>query len=174
MCAGVLRKDLYQRLGLATIDIPPLRERREEIHVLTHRFLERFSREFQRPMPAVSRSMAELLRTYEWPGNVRELESLVKRWVVLGGESSVQAQIEARRAAAQRRRAAKSRTGPGLREIGRRAARDAERTALQEALLLAKGNRAAAARELKVSYRTLLQKLSEVGLAPPARIKRTG
>jgi two-component system response regulator AtoC len=172
--AGVLRTDLYQRLGLATIDIPPLRERREEIDVLTHRFLERFSREFQRPMPPVSRSMAELLRTYEWPGNVRELESLVKRWVVLGGESSIRAQIEARRAAAQRRRAAKSGTGPGLREIGRRAARDAERTALQEALLRAKGNRAAVARELRVSYRTLLQKLSEVGLAPPARIKRTG
>jgi DNA-binding NtrC family response regulator len=171
--AGVFRRDLYQRLALATIDIPPLRERREEIDVLTHRFLERFSREFQRPMPPVSRSMAELLRSYEWPGNVRELESLLKRWVVLGGEGSVRSQIEARRAAAQRKHGARTGTGPGLREIGRRAARDAERTALQEALLRAKGNRAAAARELKVSYRTLLQKITEVGLTPPTRMKRT-
>jgi two-component system response regulator AtoC len=172
--AGVFRRDLYELLALATIDIPPLRERREEIDVLTRRFLERFSREFQRPMPLVSKSMAELLRSYEWPGNVRELESIVKRWVVLGGEGSVRAQIEARRAAAGRRHAAQAGAGPGLREIGRQAAREAERAALQEALLGARGNRAAAARALRVSYRTLLQKLTEVGLAPPTRVKRTG
>jgi two-component system response regulator AtoC len=171
---GVFRRDLYDRLAVATLDVPPLRERREEIDELTHRFVERFARQFQRPIPPVARPMSDLLRDYDWPGNVRELESIVKRWVVLGSESSVRAQIEARRAAARRKHAAQAGVGLGLREIGRRAAREAERAALHEALLRARGNRAAAARELKVSYRTLLQKLTEVALAPPTSVTRTG
>jgi DNA-binding NtrC family response regulator len=109
--------------------------------------------------------MAEFLRSYDWPGNVRELESIVKRWVVLGGEDSVRAEIAARRVASRRKHAARIGAGLGLREIGRLAAREAERLALQEAMLRARGNRAAVARELKVSYRTLLQKLAETGLA---------
>jgi|RhiMetdeSRZDD1v2_1073273.scaffolds.fasta_scaffold97586_6 two-component system, NtrC family, response regulator AtoC len=171
---GVFRKELYKRLALVTIDIPPLRERREEINALTHRFLERFACEFQRPMPLVTRSMADLLRGYAWPGNVRELESIVRRWVVLGDESSVRAQIEARQRAVRRRHAAPAGTALGLLEIGRGAAREAERVALQEALLRTRGNRAAAARELKISYRTLLQKLAGAKLAPPSRVKRLG
>lgn len=171
---NVFRRDLYQRLTPATIDIPPLRERREEIDALTWGFLERFAREFQRPRPTVSKSMAELFRDYAWPGNVRELEAIVKRWVVLGDERRVRAEIEGRRAAARRQHLAKTSVTLGLHEIGRRAAREAERLALQEALLRARGNRAAVARELRVSYRTILQKLTEVGLLTPSRGKRAG
>jgi DNA-binding NtrC family response regulator len=171
---GAFRRDLYQRLAHAMVEIPPLRERREEIDGLAERFLERFSRDFQRPLPSVSDSMAELLRNYEWPGNVRELESIVKRWVVLSDEATVRAEIEARQAAARRRHAAQAGTARGLREIGRLAAREAERAALQEALVLANGNRAAAARRLRVSYRTLLQKLAEAGLTSAMKGERTG
>jgi DNA-binding NtrC family response regulator len=171
---GAFRRDLYQRLAQATVDIPPLRERREEIDVLTERFLKRFSRDFQRPLPSVSKAMAELLRNYGWPGNVRELESIVKRWVVLSDEAAVRAEIEARQAAVRRRHAAQTGAARGLREIGRLAAREAERAALQEAMLLAKGNRAAAARRLRVSYRTLLQKLAEAGLTSSMKVERTG
>jgi two-component system response regulator AtoC len=170
----VFRKELYERLARVTIDVPPLRERSEEIDALTHRFLERFACEFQQPMPLVTRSMAELLRGYEWPGNLRELESIVKRWVVLGDEASVRAEIEARQRATRHRHAAPAGTALGLLEIGRGAAREAERVALQEALLRTRGNRAAAARELKVSYRTLLQKLTRTTLASPSGAQRIG
>ena len=171
VAGGLFRRDLYERLAVATIDVPPLRERREEIDPLVQSFLERFSREFQRPVPPVSESMSKLLRTYGWPGNVRELENIIKRWVVLGSEDRVREEIEARRAAAEH--APQSGTHRGLREIARRAAREAERMVLQDALRRARGNRAAVAREQKISYKTLLQKLTEAGLAPAPRPKRS-
>jgi DNA-binding NtrC family response regulator len=171
---GLFRRDLYERLAVATLDVPPLRERGEEIDSLAQRFLQRFAREFQRPVPPVSESMAELLKSYDWPGNVRELENVIKRWVVLGSADQVREEIEARRAVAGRGRTAPAGARLGLREIARRAARDAERVVLQEALRQARGNRAAVARELRVSYKTLLLKLTEAGLTPTPTIKRTG
>ena len=165
VAAGLFRSNLYERLAVATIDVPPLRHRREEIDPLVQRFLKRFAREFHRPVPHVSEAMAELLRTYTWPGNVRELEQIVKRWVVLGDEDHVRDEIEARRVAEQSAHMTTSSGGLGLRDIARRAARDAERMALEEALRRFQGNRAAVARFLKVSYKTILQKLDEAGLS---------
>jgi two-component system response regulator AtoC len=166
VASGRFRGDLYERLSVATIDVPPLRERRDEIAPLVQHFFEQFGREFQRPVPRMSEAMTALLRAYDWPGNVRELENIVKRWVVLGTEDKVREEIEARRAAAGRAAAGGGRT-LGLRDIARQAAREAERQALQDALERSHGNRAAAARQLRVSYKTLLQKLAETGLATP-------
>jgi DNA-binding NtrC family response regulator len=172
LAAGRLRSDLYETLAVATITVPPLRERREEVEVLARRFLDSFSAAFERSKPVMTEAMAEALRTYDWPGNVRELENLMKRWVVLGVEADITAELEMRSAAT--RRAAAVRAGaPGLREIGRRAAREAERMALQEALARARGNRSAAARALKVSYKTLLQKLATLGLASTKPLHET-
>ena len=165
VAAGLFRSNLYERLAVATIDVPPLRHRREEIDSLVQRFLERFAREFHRPVPLVSEVMAELLRTYTWPGNVRELEQIVKRWVVLGDEDHVRDEFEARRIAEQSAHMTTSNGHLGLRDIARRAAREAERVALEEALRHFRGNRAAVARHLKVSYKTLLQKLDAAGLS---------
>jgi two-component system response regulator AtoC len=120
----------------------------------------------------MSDAMAELLRSYDWPGNVRELENIVKRWVVLDMEEQVQEEIEARREAARRAFRAVNGRSLGLRDIARQAAREAERIALQDALNRCNGNRAAAARQLKVSYKTLLQKLAETGLSDAPRLRR--
>ena len=169
---GRFRGDLYERLAVATLDVPPLRERRDEIDALVHYFLEHFSREFQRPVPPLSEAMAGLLQSYDWPGNVRELENIIKRWVVLGTEEQVREEIEARRAAVRRACPSTGGQSPGLRDIARQAAREAERLALQEALKRSNGNRAAAARQLRVSYKTLLQKLAEAGLTDTPRLKR--
>ena len=171
VASGRFRGDLYERLAVATIDVPPLRERSEELVPLIGCFLERFSREFQRPAPALTEDMATAFQAYQWPGNVRELEHVVKRWVVLGTPDQIRKDIEERTAASARRR---STTGPalGLRDIARGAARDAERIALLAALQRAKGNRAAVARQLKVSYKTLLQKLSDTGIASTTRTRR--
>lgn len=166
VAAGQIRSDLYERLSVATITVPPLRERPEEIDFLVGHFLERFSTSLQRPIPAVSDATALALRTYEWPGNVRELEHMIKRWIVLGVEADVRNELEMRRASINRM-GTRGATAPGLREIGRQAAREAERRALQDALARTNGNRSAAARALKVTYKTLLQKLTSTGVAPP-------
>lgn len=169
VATGRFRGDLYERLAVATVDVPPLRDRREELDGLIHHFLERFSREYHRPVPPVSEAMTELLHTYDWPGNVRELENIVKRWVVLDMEDQVREEIQARREAFRRAHTTANGSSLGLRDIARQAAREAEKSALQTALSRCGGNRAAAARQLKVSYKTLLQKLAETGLSDTQR-----
>jgi len=159
----------WRLLGTVEVVVPPLRERREEIRHLVERFLTTFAREFSRPEPALSSQLLEMFTAYRWPGNVRELEDLVKRWVVLGDEDRLRQELHLR-ATDGRASAANAASGFGLslREIGRRAARAAEQAAIHEALERVGGNRAAAARLLRVSYKTLLQKMSErdTGAAP--------
>ena len=170
--SGRFQGELYERLSIATIDVPPLRERTEEIVPLAIRFIERFAREFQRPVPELSAGMADALCRYSWPGNTGELENLMKRWIALGMPNEILAELDARAAATARSHRPANGMTLGLRDIAREAAREAERIAIQAALQRAKGNRAAVARQLKVSYKTLLQKLSATGLAPTGRTRR--
>ena len=170
---GRFQGELYERLSVATIDVAPLRERPEEIVPLAMRFIERFAREFARPVPELPEGVVDALHRYRWPGNIRELEGLVKRWVALGMPNEILAELDARAAATARsHRPAANGMALGLRDIARDAAREAERIAIQAALQRAKGNRAAVARQLKVSYKTLLQKLSDTGLATTRRVRR--
>ena len=166
--ASGFQPDLYRLLNVVSIALPPLRERREEIPFLVEHFRRRFAGEFNRPEPTMSQDLLALFGAYDWPGNVRELENLVKRWIVLGDEDQVRSELESRTRMKNPERHAEHQIngeridlGLGLREIGRRAAREAEQTALRRALERVGWNRAAAARLLKISYKTLLQKLSE-------------
>jgi len=86
---GEFRDDLYYRLNVVSIDIPPLRERREDIPALVGLFLERFAGERPAPVTEVSREAMDLLVKYEYPGNVRELENLVHRAVVLARDRTL-------------------------------------------------------------------------------------
>jgi len=171
------REDLFFRLNVVSIHVPPLRERRDEIPALVRYFLERFATRYGRPPPPLSPRLWALLERHAFPGNVRELENLVKRIVVLGSEEPVlRAIISSERA--QARRAQRFRTllreveeSAGelpLREVGRRAAHEAEREAIEQALLLTQWNRKHAARVLGVSYKTLLQKIRACELTPDA------
>jgi len=151
-------------LGVVTIVVPPLRERREEIPLLADHFRVRFAGEFNRPQPKLTSEILELLFAYDWPGNVRELQSLVKRWIVLGDDAHVKEELQSRlraRGGGNGKQQPASIDEVGLREVGRRAARAAEQAALRDALERVGGNRAAAARLLKISYKTLRQKLNE-------------
>jgi two-component system, NtrC family, response regulator AtoC len=156
------REDLYYRLNVVELRIPPLRERREEIPVLTAWFLDRFNLQYGRQKRLAPETLS-LLDEHPWPGNVRELENTVRRMVVLAdGEQEFAALV-----AKSRRPCAPPRlvpVGEGLREIARRAAREAERTALAEVLERVRGNRLAASRILRVSYKTMLNKITEYGL----------
>ena len=89
MKEGRFREDLYYRLNVIRIDIPPLRERREEIPHLTEHFLERYSRELQKPMPRLADETLEYLILYRWPGNVRQLANEVRRMVALAEPGAV-------------------------------------------------------------------------------------
>jgi two-component system response regulator AtoC len=90
---GQFRDDLFFRLNVVSIDLPPLRERRDEIPILTEYFLRRYSEEYGKPYSDVSLETKRLFMEYAWPGNVRELQNLVRRAVVLGTESAVRKEI---------------------------------------------------------------------------------
>jgi transcriptional regulator with PAS, ATPase and Fis domain len=89
VAAGRFREDLYFRLNVVTITIPPLRDRREEIPMLTDHFLKKYSVQYNKPFPAVTPDVSRLFMEYEWPGNIRQLENMIKRMVVLGGEAAI-------------------------------------------------------------------------------------
>jgi two-component system, NtrC family, response regulator AtoC len=171
---GTFREDLYYRVNVVTISVPPLRDRREEIPRLVAHFVEAFARQYARPAPAISLETMRLLQEYGWPGNVRELENMIKRLVVLQSEGLVRDEIALRR----------QRTVPpgptpttvttppatprygelGLKEIAKRAAMEAEKAVLREVLDRVRWNRAEAARILKISYKALLYKIAAAGL----------
>src|SRR5205823_10174658 len=86
---GEFREDLYYRLKVIEVTVPPLRERRKEIVHLTEFFLERYARRYNRPRPQLTPALQELFQSYDWPGNIRELENMVKRTVILQDEQLV-------------------------------------------------------------------------------------
>jgi two-component system NtrC family response regulator len=86
---GEFRDDLYYRLNVVSIEVPPLRERREDIPALADHFLRRFAAEGQAPVKALSREAMDLLVKYHYPGNVRELENIIQRAVVLGRDTTI-------------------------------------------------------------------------------------
>jgi two-component system response regulator AtoC len=177
MTTGLFREDLYYRLNVVAISIPPLRERREEIPVLVDYFMGRFCRQYNRDALKISAATMRLLQDYFWPGNVRELENMIKRAVVLQTEALVQQEIALRSekpwtpkpegapALAQPAAAAAAPEAEmGLKDIARRAAMAAEKAVIKEVLEKVRWNRAEAARLLKISYKAMLYKIRQVGL----------
>jgi two-component system response regulator AtoC len=93
VACGQFREDLYFRLNVVTINLPPLRERREEIPILTEHFLRKYSVQYNKPVTSVTPELAQQFQAYDWPGNVRQLENLVKRMVVLGTEAGISREL---------------------------------------------------------------------------------
>ena len=89
VASGQFREDLYFRLNVVAINLPPLRERREEIPILTEHFLRKYSAQYNKPLTAISPELSQQFLVYDWPGNVRQLENLIKRMVVLGTEAGI-------------------------------------------------------------------------------------
>ena len=165
MARGEFREDLYYRVNVVEIRVPPLRERREEIPALASWFLEKFNAQYGRQKQLSPETMTHL-QQHPWSGNVRELENVVRRLVVL---ADVEREIEALVARGRSGHGPLPPPAEGLREIARRAAREAERKALADVLDRVHWNRAEASRMLKVSYKTLLHKIVDCGLTPPPR-----
>jgi len=168
MTHGDFREDLYYRLNVVEITVPPLRERKEEILVLAERFIERFNRQYQRTKALSAETRARLLE-HTWRGNVRELENVIRRIVLLqDGDETFEHMVANGRPHASAAPPSTSQSAEGLRDIARRGAQAAERKALAEVLERVRWNRLEAARVLKISYKTLLNKISECRLRPPA------
>ena len=165
MARGEFREDLYYRLNVVEIQVPPLRERREEIPALVTYFLHKFNAQYGRQKSLSPETLA-LLTEQPWSGNVRELENIIRRMVVLAdGERDFEAQVARLRPVRSVAASPKQSVTESLREIARRGAREAERHALAEVLERVRWNRAEASRILKVSYKTLLNKIKECGIA---------
>jgi two-component system, NtrC family, response regulator AtoC len=172
MRAHQFREDLYYRLNVIEIRIPPLRERREEVPGLVDFFLKKFNAQYGRIVDIPPDTMRVFV-DYHWPGNIRELENAVKRVVVLGTARPVHTEIVGNISRGPRvsmpggalPTAILSPDAPiSLKEIARQAAREAERVAIKEVLDRVHWNRAKAARLLQISYKALLYKIVQCGL----------
>jgi len=168
----VFREDLFYRLNVMTLWVPPLRERRQEIVPLAKEFLNRFSTEYARPAVLLTANVRSALRAYPWPGNIRELENAMRRMVLLGYPDQVMKELHAHQRKRESFQSASimadgiedNVNGLGLKDIAKRAAREAERTAIESVLAETGWNRLRAAKKLKVSYKALLYKMQDCGL----------
>ena len=163
---GGFREDLFHRLNVVRIHVPPLRERKKEIPGLVRYFMKKYSREYDRKLKKLTERGLNLLLDYNWPGNIRELESAIKKIVVLEDEEAVlQSLIDSQNR--EKAFAVDRHIYDGdlsLKEIGKMAALDAERKIIKRVLDQTHWNRSQAAEILKVSYKTLLYKIKESGL----------
>ena len=193
VASGQFREDLYFRLNVVTINLPPLRDRREEIPILTDHFLRKYSVQYNKPMTSISAELSQQFLACDWPGNVRQLENLIKRMVVLGTEAGIARELlqpvmltTPRPLTSASPRAVvppppavaplddddpepavavpAGAANVSLKDIARTAAREAERELILRMLTRTRWNRKEAAENLGISYKALLYKIKENGL----------
>ncbi|MCF8085643.1 MAG: sigma 54-interacting transcriptional regulator [Desulfohalobiaceae bacterium] len=158
------RRDLFYRINVIRLDMPPLRERTEDIPLLVEQFIQRFNQLQNKNIPGIRSEALSLLGAHDWPGNIRELENVIERAFVLcpDGEPIATTHLpeEFHLSGASRQE--------GERDI-RSSRRLSEAQAILRALAEAKGNRSAAARKLGIHKSTLYRKIRAMGLEPPQR-----
>jgi len=162
---GRFREDLFYRLNVIQVFVPPLRERVVEIPLLASYFVERYAKLYGRGGFTIAPAIMERLKQHRYPGNVRELENLIKRMIVLDDPYLTRIRLpEAGANGARLASPAPSVAEPTLREIGRRASQAAESEAIAKMLEQTGWNRVRTARALRISYRALLYKIKQAGL----------
>ncbi len=178
---GSFREDLFYRLNVVSVQLPPLRERRDEIPILADHFMERYAREYGKDPKPMADDVRSAFASYDWPGNIRELENLVKRIVVLGSAEPVLAELRTRSAQAVRAPApcaaalgeldrflAGESDRVSLKRVAREAAQVAEARLIEKVLQRTRWNRKEAAAILQISYKALLYKMRDAGLSDSA------
>lgn len=158
--SGDLREDLYYRISGVCLRLPPLRQRREDILVLTEHFLQKYAIDFQRTAPKLSDETYRLFHEYNWPGNIAELENAAKAIVALGDESVAMGGL---RSLLVRPDANGNGGRVSLKQAARAASREAEKEMILRALARTRWNRRRAAQDLQISYKALLYKLKQMG-----------
>ena len=160
---GRFRADLFYRVNVVHIEMPPLRARSSDVPLLLNFYLHRYCKQMGRGLTPLSDDLVKLLECYHWPGNVRELENLAKRYVVLEDEEQILAALREPRAGAARSEDLFD-LGAPLKVQTKRAVQDLERRIILGVLQANHWNRRKAARSLEISYRGLLYKIKEAGL----------
>jgi len=168
--SGTFRQDLFYRINVVNLHLPPLRERRGDIEDLVAYFLEYYNRKYNCRARALSPELMVVLQKYHWPGNIRELENLVKRYVILGTEEVISSDLVTREQ--EYFNPDIDLDGPiSLKKLTKQAVRELERKVILKVLQANHWNRKQAARALSISYRALLYKIRDAGL-PPNRSSR--
>jgi DNA-binding NtrC family response regulator len=154
---GKFREDLYYRLKVVEIDLPPLRERREDIPLLVNHFLEEFSRYYDKPRPTIQQRAMAALQSHDWPGNVRQLRNVIEGIVVMAGPEitlkSLPGEVRS-----------DDTSSKYIKIPANSSLRDAEREMIQATLMNNGGNRAKTARILGLGRKTLYRKMEEHGI----------
>lgn len=172
------REDLYYRLNVVTVNLPPLRDRVDAVPLLVEHFLEKYNEHYHKKKGPLSAVAMDLFNQYHWPGNIRELENMVKRIVVLGNEEVVLREIKRGNDAPPAAEEGEDLLDLGalgvdftngetmdLKAISKRAAQIAEKRVIEKVLGQTRWNRKEASGRLKISYKALLYKMKENGLS---------
>src|SRR3954468_17316027 len=165
IAAGSFRQDLFYRINVVSITLPPLRERRADIADLVSYFIDFYNLAYNRQAGPLSAELLQRLHAYPWPGNIRELENLMKRYVILGTAEVIAHEIASGTSGDDEDYDSQISNGPvHLKDVTRQAVRKIERSIILKMLEQHQWNRKKAARALNISYRALLYKLKEAGL----------
>jgi len=165
--AGRFRSELYYRLKGACLHLPPLRERKEDVPGLSELLLTKHSMLQGQPRPRLDEEDMSLLQEWHWPGNIRELENVIKQMVILSDPKSVLSELLS--APKEHRSAPPAAHGTALRAATRAASRRVEQQLILDALAKTRWNRKRAARDLQISYKSLLSKLKLIGGDKPGK-----
>jgi DNA-binding NtrC family response regulator len=168
------REDLFYRLNGFSIVLPPLRKRKEEIGILMSHFIRKLAPKYARQAPVVSQELLQACMNHAWPGNLRELENFVKRFLVLGDERQMIAELKANGEPVPATTSVPAATsspenGGGLKKLVRSLKGEAEMEAISAALTRTNWSRKRAAVELNISYKALLYKIRQYGIVPPPK-----
>jgi len=164
-----LREDLYYRLNAFTLQLPPLRDRKEEVPILLKHFMSRMSERYARAPLNLSPKLLQACQDYSWPGNLRELNNFIKRFLILADENLAINELKPRGDGSGAQfdsvSEGKDESGGGLKSLARNAKDEAEAEAIARALEETNWNRKQAAALLKISYKALLYKIRQYGIA---------
>jgi two-component system, NtrC family, response regulator AtoC len=169
--AGAFRQDLFYRINVFHIFMPPLRQRREDIPAMAQHLVTTCARRFDRPRPSLSGETLRWMQNHDWPGNIRELENWVVRYVLMGAPD-MRAAFDNREPMPGLPTGDGSRPVVPLKEITKNVIMEAERALILKTLELHHWNRRRTAETLKVSYRALIYKIRQVGLPSKRLAKR--
>jgi two-component system response regulator AtoC len=173
MLEGHFREDLFYRINVMAITVPPLRDRREQILPFSHYFLDLYKLKYGKEIPPLSAKTLNGFEEYHWPGNIRELENTIKRIVLMGDErmalqdfmrNKLESEIKPDPVAHLSSNLSKGTETFCLKEFGKKAAETAEKEVIQNVLQETHWNRKEAAKLLRVSYKALLYKIQKYHL----------
>lgn len=162
---GRFRQDLFYRINVVKIQLPPLRERTEDLFSLVQYFLQNFTQKYGTAPRALSPNMMRSLERHTWPGNIRELRNLIERYAILGSEESMTTELQKNDGSIEARSLVGANNGSiELKSVTRQTVQELEKKIIMKSLAANRWNRKLAAKELKISYRTLLYKIRQCGL----------